>query len=258
MDCDSIVLFRRDVAKVCDLISQNFNVITQYDTQERMKDDRFGYSSVHFVIELRPDWLAVPTLSKIADSKAEIQIRTLAQHTWAEASHKLQYKRKESVPLAISRAINRVSALLETVDLEFERVLVERETYREQLDVSGTTDLLNVDLIEKTLDDLLPAANKGEEGYADPLDELTEVGITTQQQLRDVIEKHLVQILEIDQGAALSYQKHDRINKLPSNERLKRGVFFMHTGLARFALRDEFPAFDDYLIQKLKERESSS
>ena len=223
-----IVLFKRDVAKVRDLISKNFNVITHYDTQERMKDDRFGYSSVHFVIELRPDWLALPTLSKMADSKAEIQIRTLAKHTWAEASHKLQYKRKESVPLAISRAINRVSALLETVDLEFERVLVERDTYREQLDVSGTTDLLNVDLIEKTLDDLLPAANKGEEEYADLLEELTEVGVNTQQQLRDVIEKHLVQILEIDQGAALSYQKHGRINKLPSNERLKRGVFFTH------------------------------
>jgi len=250
-----IFLFKRDIARVCDLISQNFNVIKQYDTQERMKDDRFGYSSVHFVVELRHDWLAIPTFSKMAGSKAEIQIRTLAQHTWAEASHNLQYKRKESVPVEISRAINRVSALLETVDLEFERVLDQRDAYREEVDISGTTDLLNVDIIEKTLDDLLPAANKGDEEYANLLDDLVEVGINTQQQLRDIIEKHLAQVLEFDQGAAWSYQKHHRINKVPFNERLERGVFFNHAGLVRFALRKEFPAFDDYLKQKVKRRE---
>jgi ppGpp synthetase/RelA/SpoT-type nucleotidyltranferase len=59
----------------------------------------------------------------------ELQLRTLAQHIWAVASHKLQYKREASVPVPIRRSINRVSALLEMVDLEFDRVLLEREQY---------------------------------------------------------------------------------------------------------------------------------
>lgn len=55
--------------------------------------------------------------------KAEVQVRTVTQHVWAAASHVLQYKQEASVPLPVRRSIYRVSALLETVDLEFERVL---------------------------------------------------------------------------------------------------------------------------------------
>ena len=220
-----------------------------------MKDDRFGYSSIHFVIRLREEWLAVPSLSNMEDLQAEVQVRTLAQHIWAEASHNLQYKSKDSVPLSISRSINRASALLETVDLEFERVLVERDSYRRQIDSSVTDTILNVDLIEKTLDSLLPQANKGDEDYADLLDELTQFGVTTQQQLRDLVLGHLTEVLQLDQGAFLALQQHNLINKAPPTEQIKRGGFFTHTGLARFALRDEFPELDDYLSQKNKQRE---
>jgi ppGpp synthetase/RelA/SpoT-type nucleotidyltranferase len=245
-----IVLFKRDVIKVCDVISNNFNVIRRYDTQERMKDDRFGYSSVHFIVELRPDWLAVPTLSKMAGLKAEIQLRTLAQHTWAEASSNLQYKKKESVPLSIGRAINRVSALLETVDLEFERVLVERDNYRSEVDVSGTEDLLNVDLIEKTLDSVLPKANKGGENFAELLEDLMKFGIEKQQQLRDLVMRHLPAILEDERAAISSILNHARINRTPVSDRHARGVMLNHIGLVRVALRQEFPGFSAYLNQK--------
>jgi ppGpp synthetase/RelA/SpoT-type nucleotidyltranferase len=47
-----ILQFKRDIEKVCRLINANFNVIEQYDTSERLKEDQFGYSSIHFIIEL--------------------------------------------------------------------------------------------------------------------------------------------------------------------------------------------------------------
>ena len=75
------------------------------------------------------DWLNVPTFREFKGLRAELQIRTLAQQLWAAASHKLQYKRESSVPYPIRRSIHRVAALLETVDLELERVLSERDPH---------------------------------------------------------------------------------------------------------------------------------
>src|SRR5262249_41621118 len=114
-----ILQFRRDVAKIIELLAKNFKIVEQYDTAERLKADQFGYSSIHFVVELQDSWLAVPTMSAFGGTRAEIQVRTTAQHIWAAASHTLQYKNEASVPPGIRRAIHRVSALLETVDLEF-------------------------------------------------------------------------------------------------------------------------------------------
>src|SRR5437867_10781858 len=131
--------------------------------------------------------------------RAELQVRTVAQHIWAEASQALQYKQKEGVPIGVTRAIHRVSALLETVDLEFERVLDQRHTYRTKIDLSGTDDPLNVDLLEKTLDDLLPRQNKsGDEDYADLLEDLYHFQVITQKDLRNLIAKHLDSILKSD------------------------------------------------------------
>jgi len=193
----------------------------------------------------------------MAGLRAELQVRTLSQHTWAEASHKLQYKRKEGVPIAIGRAINRVSALLETVDLEFERVLVERDSYRSALDVSGTKDILNVDLIEKTLDDLLPSANKDDdEDYADLLIDLNAFDVNTQQKLLDLVQKHFDASMLHDSQTVAEQLKSYRKDNLEPSDRLMRGVFFSHTGLVRTALRLEFLTFDDYQARQiLEERE---
>ena len=65
----------------------------------------------------------------------------------------LQYKREAGVPPPLRRAIHRASALLETADLESERILSEKDAYRETLTDAGGSELLNVDLLEKILDD---------------------------------------------------------------------------------------------------------
>jgi putative GTP pyrophosphokinase len=114
-----ILLFKDDIEKVIKALSEHFYIVKKYNTQERLKEDQFGYSSIHAIIKLPEKWLSVPTFKGMSEIQAEIQIRTLAQHIWAEASHVLQYKQEESVPSTLLRSIYRVSALLETVDLEF-------------------------------------------------------------------------------------------------------------------------------------------
>jgi putative GTP pyrophosphokinase len=244
-----ILLFKRDIPKTCDLISNKFSVIRRYDTQERLGADQFGYSSIHFVINLPQEWLSVPTFSKMGNIIAEIQVRTLAQHMWAETSHKLQYKSEENVPPTIRRAIYRVSALLETVDLEFERVLTERDIYREEQTTFLADDHLNVDLLEKTLDSLFPPSNKlDDEPYAEILKELGYFGIKRQKDLVELIKKHVEKIVQDDKKQVKKYRlrlKNGQAMFGTSPERLEKGIFFTYLGFIRGIIKYEFGAKAD-------------
>jgi ppGpp synthetase/RelA/SpoT-type nucleotidyltranferase len=234
-----ILQFRPDVSKVCELIEQNFKVLKKYDTGDRLDPDQFGYSSTHLVVELSDSWLAVPTFSQMRGWRAEVQVRTTAQHIWAAASHTLQYKQESSAPALMRRGLYRISALLETIDLEFERLLEQRHSYRDDASQVAATEPLNVDLLEKVLNGLLPEKNKtGEEDYADLLSDLSRSGIADRQGLTEMIEKHLTAALARDR---------DRVKELKGNpaeheaagateSRLGLGVFFSHTGLARECL----------------------
>lgn len=238
-----ILQFRRDVDKVCSIIETSFDVVRRYDTGHRLKEDQFGYASIHFVIRLKREWLAVPTLAELGDLTAEVQVRTTAQHIWAGASHLLQYKQESSVPTELRRAVYRASALLEMVDLEFERVLLEREAYRARIAESSpeSDGALNVDSLEKTLDALLPQANKtSAEEYDELLRLLTKCKVTTG--------AHLERLWAETKGAVLANEesrvKHNRKllagGRSPAGTRSERaaaGVYFTHSGLVRVALR---------------------
>lgn len=240
-------MFRRDVSKTAGLVGDFFKVLDQYDTQERLKSDQFVYSSTHMVVQVPESWLRVPTLEALSGWKSEIQIRTLAQHTWAAASQTLQYKEEDSVPQTIRRSIHRVSALLETVDLELERVLDERANYRFDIHIRETDEELNVDLLERTLDSLLPEQNKrAGENYANLLEELRRLDVLTAQRVRQIWEKHKDTVVTREKETI-----QRRIDKLSESgtlvgatperlERLKSGVYFSHVGLTRVALEEEF------------------
>ena len=251
-----ILLFQRDADRISKLIDGNFSVDRKYDTAERLHEDQFGYSSIHYVVSLPQEWLAVPTLSGLEGFKGEIQIRTLAQHMWAEASHRLQYKHEENVPPTVQRAISRVSALLETVDLEFERVLTEREHYRSNADISGTGELLNVDLLETTMDSLLPVENKVEqEPYDELLKELFYLGVRTQQQLREMIEECQETVLEKDlkkvRDMVALYEKTGKPGSEMSS-RLRKGVFASQSNLIREMLITRYgKQYFEYLRQNV-------
>jgi putative GTP pyrophosphokinase len=256
-----ILLFQRDINKVCEIISSNFKVERRYDTQERLKADQFGYSSIHFVALLRDEWLAVPTLAKMGNLRAEIQVRTVAQHIWAEASHSLQYKQEESVPSAMLRGIYRVSALLETVDLEFERVLEQRDRYRAEINEADEEGVLNVDVLEKILNDMLPPANKkGDEDYAALLTELIQFDVRTAKDIRRIIRDHLDKVRADDQRKVVGLRER-RAKGLgiadATIDRIDKGVYYTHEGLVRLAMDFEYgEAWTNYLAEKYASEEA--
>lgn len=237
----AILLFRTDLERVDALIHETFDIVSSEDTSKRLDETQFGYQSLHYVVKVPASWLTVPNMADFHDLQTEIQVRTLAQHIWAAASHKLQYKDEASVPPPVKRAINRASALLETVDLEFERVLEARQHYREtEVPARSGSETLNVDLLTTILNEILPAQNRKDDDKSEALlQNLTALSINTATQLEVLLRKHLKAVLKDDETRVREI-RNGNIRFEKSLERTARGVFFSHVGLARQALRKEF------------------
>lgn len=228
-----VFLYLRDVNTAADCISNTFSIVEEEDAAERLGDSQFGYQSYHAVVRIPDEWAKLPTLSGCDKFKIEIQMRTLAQHAWAAASHNLQYKREGSVPEEVKRSINRVSALLETVDLEFERVLQERERYIEEV-TDGSPVMLDVELLTSILNFRLPPENRNEEeDYSELVKDLQRVGIVDKAGLTFLIDNQLQEAVKRDQeiveGKHAEYYGEDI-------KRKEKRTFFSHTGLIRYML----------------------
>lgn len=253
-----IFLFQRDLDSFHAALSETFTVLSSEDTSGRLSESQFGYKSRHYLLTLPSNWEQVPSFHGLTRHRIEVQVRTLAQHIWAAASHKLQYKNEESVPILLRRSIYRVSALLETVDLEFSRLLFERDAYvASQAFSSADSDALDVTIVQTVLDDVLPEQSKSRnrEDYADLLIDLLHFNINTRGSLRSLLSKHLRSILAADakevsrrltDGGA-DDDDDDNQDESDSHgfkefvsDRLARGVFFTHVGLTRQALGEEF------------------
>jgi putative GTP pyrophosphokinase len=234
-----ILIFKKDVNAVSDLIRKNLTVIKEYSSEEKLLDNQFGYSSLHFIVKIPEAWRTVPTFKGLEDFFAEIQLRTLSQHTWAEASQKLQYKQEETTPGKLLRSIGRVSALLETVDLEFERLLDERENYKIEISqTSDTNQLLDVDLLQSILDEKLPKITKnGNEKYSSLVKDLKIFDINSKEDLTVLIEDYLDKAVERDKGYAKNYIESKNLNE---KTRAEQGVFFNQIGLVREMLDVKF------------------
>lgn len=248
-----ILQFRRDIDTVDSALADHFVIVDREDTGGRLNEDQFGYSSVHILIATPESWLAIPTMQMFHGLVAEVQVRTTAQHIWAGASHVLQYKQEQSVPVQLRRSIYRVSALLETVDLELERLLAERQQYIAELGQGPIANNLglDVDLLQQVLDSLLPARNKsGDEDYAEMLRMLRQDGADHVGDVEQLIRSYGPAALSKDRQLVSeiknSWLEHGRTDSIvradgteisvTEPERLDRDVFLNHQGLLWHAL----------------------
>jgi putative GTP pyrophosphokinase len=253
-----IALFRRDIPAITAIVESNFQVLNMEDTATRLREDQFGYGSIHYEVQPPNEWLKIPTLKTLHGLRAEIQVRTSSQHIWAAASHVLQYKKVTHVPLPVRRTINRVAALLETVDLEFERVLVEREEYGKEISNLADDIPLNTESLKRLLDTTWPIKNRDDEygeDYAELLDELTHFKVHTTNGLQRIITKHRSTVVESERAhVTSSIHEIEEGKELigTSQDRIQRGVYFTHVGLTRVALELEVghDPFQQYLQKR--------
>ncbi|MDP8221228.1 MAG: hypothetical protein P9X26_07770 [Candidatus Stygibacter frigidus] len=158
--CRIITYFEDEVDTISDIIYKEFVVDADNSIDKRkIEFDRFGYLSLHFVVELNKTRLRLTEYKKFKGLKLEIQIRSILQHSWAEIEHDIGYKGKYSIPDIVKRRFSRIAALLETADLEFVRLRNELQSYEESVDneIKETPD--KVDLNKASLQSFIKNNN---------------------------------------------------------------------------------------------------
>jgi len=95
-----------------------------------LQEEKFGYQGVHYLVALREQRTSLPEYKRFGGLIAEIQVRTILQHAWAEIEHDIQYKSVETIPLPLRRRFMSLAGLLEIADREFQAVQDEDERLR--------------------------------------------------------------------------------------------------------------------------------
>ncbi len=118
-----ITYLHRDVAAVAELLADQFTVLDDRDLgKETASQGRFGYASRHVQIAVPEDGPAASDLVRARD--AQVQVRTVLQHAWAEFEHATRYK--GSIPAAdvsdLDRRFTLAAGLLEMADKEFSAI----------------------------------------------------------------------------------------------------------------------------------------
>lgn len=123
-----------DVDIVSEMIRSEFEIDLGNSIDKRKhENDVFGYRSLHYVASFNNSRCKLTEFKSLKGLKFEVQIRSILQHAWTEIEHDLGYKSKISVPDNFIRAFNRLSALLETADIEFDRLKKDLKTYESTL-----------------------------------------------------------------------------------------------------------------------------
>ena len=138
-----ITYYNSDVDRVADIIRKGFTVDTEHSIDKRalLDPDRFGYLSLHYVVNLSKSYAKLKEYRRLVRLKAEIQIRSILQHAWAEIEHDLGYKSKYAIPIQMRRRFSRLSGLLELADYEFDGLRKNLRDYSEEVAAAQDIDI---------------------------------------------------------------------------------------------------------------------
>ena len=133
-----ITYVHSDVQAVADLLQDQVVVYDDRDLgQETAGEGRFGYASRHLLVGLDPVREGQAGFELLRGRQAQIQIRTVLQHAWAEFEHDIRYKGTipdEHVP-DFDRRFTLAAGLLELADREFSTI---RDRLRDGAAASAT------------------------------------------------------------------------------------------------------------------------
>lgn len=122
---------RSEVEAISEFIRGNLDIDSEnsLDCSDRLKPTEFGYRSVHYIVNLRSDrsdayGLDIPgkVLKDLSLMTAEIQVRTVVEHAYADFAHDLTYKGAFELPSSWERELASVAAALEEADQTFSRI----------------------------------------------------------------------------------------------------------------------------------------
>lgn len=205
-----ITYYAEDVDKIAKIIEAEFEVDYEnsIDKRESLEPDRFGYCSVHYVVQMNSQRLSLCEYSIFKNLKCEIQIRSILQHAWAEIEHDIGYKSEIAIPKEMRRDFSRIAGLLEIADKEFNQIRSALKDYKNcaQTQITENTFLdreldsvilevlidsnPNVHQINQHISTLTSeslAVHNDPDDYSSSINELNSVGIKTVKQLTEAL-----------------------------------------------------------------------
>lgn len=149
-----ILYYQDDIDRVNDLLRSNFHIDepNSIDKSEILESNEFGYLSVHYIVQLDKKRNKLPEWKNYSKLKAEIQVRTVLQHSWASISHELSYKRNIEIPKSLNRKLYRLAGLFELADEEFMEIRDKHFELKNKIEKLSESDkLLKEDINSLTL-----------------------------------------------------------------------------------------------------------
>ncbi len=119
-----IVRQKDEVAPVLQIAKQLYAAGEPENASNRLKPNTLGYISVHVDLRLRPGDVRIGDFPP-TKFFAELQVRTLAQHLWAEIAHDSVYKHDAllaPLPNELQRRVYILAGVIELADEEFNRI----------------------------------------------------------------------------------------------------------------------------------------
>ena len=118
-----IAFFPKTLDEIDKVLSDEFKIVEKSNKGEDLiEEDRFGYQSIHYLVRLTARRSVLPEYQRFADAVAEVQVRTILQHAWAEIEHDIQYKSSSVIPTEIHRRFTALAGMLEIADREFQGI----------------------------------------------------------------------------------------------------------------------------------------
>jgi len=245
-----ITFFPRTVTEVGQLIEDEFEIVERVDhSAARLQAEQFGYQSVHYIIRLATGRTRLPEYEKYRGLTAEVQVRTVLQHAWAEIEHDIQYKSSLTIPTAIRRRFMALAGLLEIADREFEIVQEDETLLRQEARKAIEEDQfekveITPDALRAYLDKRMGSDNRTSQfSYEWTAKFLREIGFVDFKQVEDCIKNY-----NDDQISRIVFgSRQGQITRFETTLLASMGLGF----LKNHPLRDE-PWFQKSVEDKLK------
>lgn len=108
-------------------VESNFAVDERDDKTTGLGEDKFGYRDMHYLVRLRRDralaiGFTAAECDAIGNRTAELQVRSVVQHAWADILHDRLYKSPLRLSVEAKRTGALLAAIMEDGDRSFDRL----------------------------------------------------------------------------------------------------------------------------------------
>ena len=233
----AIVHTADEVTAMSEFIERHFEIDEEnsVDVSQRLKPAEFGYRSVHYIVRFKPGVfptrevdVRIPAVllddKAFPNRRAEVQVRTILEHAWADIAHDRAYKSAFRIPAKLEREFAGAAAMLEGADKTFSRILEALKVYASSYGAYMTEEQMREEI---RLLEIVLRHDPGNAGLAGRIGKMA-IALGDWPKAVEVLDRHAASgnpALLRDLGVALCKMNKSR----PASRGYKRGQSYLET-----------------------------